>query len=629
MASYFLSRTLVPTMVKFLLAKEVDVYALLEAEHGDQPLTDAERADIESQRSKLGIIWRTHFAFNHVFEKLRNAYQRMLDWTLIHTRFTLTCFGIFILISACTAPFIGRDFFPDVDAGSFRLHVRTAPGTRLETTEATFGEVEKVIRKVIPADELVGILDNIGTPNGAFNLAFGDGSLTDVQDGEILVSLNQEHHKPTAMYRDKLRAVLRKQFPDSIFYFQASDIVNQILNFGLPAPIDIQISGRLAAANFATAQSIRAEVAKIPGAVDVHVHQVLYAPELRVNVDRVRAQQVNMTEQNVASSMLVSLSGSGTAQPNYWLNPVNGVNYIVAVQVPPFRLDSVDKLNNLPIAAVGATAAPLASNGGTPQAPTTQLLSNLAQIQHAASPGITNHYNVQPVYDVYASVQGRDLGGVYSDIEKILAGYTNENGKLSKGATLSVRGQVKSMQDSFTGLGLGMIFAVLLVYLLMVVNFQSWLDPFIILMALPGAACGILWMLFLTGTTFSVPSLMGAIMTIGVATANSILMVTFANDQRTLGMNSLQAASSAGFTRLRPVLMTALAMILGMLPMSLGMGEGGEQNAPLGRAVIGGLLVATATTLVIVPIFYSLLRKAPPSNMEEVATQDQEEFLHA
>ncbi|AFL89004.1 cation/multidrug efflux pump [Terriglobus roseus DSM 18391] len=623
MASYFLSRTLVPTMVKFLLAAEVEVYALAEAEHGDHPLTPTEKAEIEEKRRGLGAIWRTHFAFNRVFEAIRARYQRFLDWALAHTTFTLGCFGLFILISFCTIPFIGRDFFPDVDAGSFRLHVRCPPGTRLERTEEIFGQVDQTIRDIIPKEELGGILDNMGVPQG-FNLAFGDGSLTDVQDGEILVSLNAEHHKPTAGYRAKLREVLRKKFPEEVFYFQASDIVNQILNFGLPAPIDIQISGRLAQANYATAQQIAKAVSQVPGAVDVHVHQIMYAPELRVNVDRTRAQQVNLTEASVANSMLTALSGSGQAAPNYWLNPTNGVNYQVVVQVPLSQINSVASLNSLPITSGVSTGTPPQFNGGTPTPSNTQLLSNLAQIQHSASPGITNHYNVQPVYDVFVNKQGRDLGAVATDVNKVLKSFEP---KLSKGATMTVRGQVKSMQDSFTGLGLGMIFAVLLVYLLMVINFQSWLDPFIILMALPGAACGILWMLFLTGTTFSVPSLMGAIMTVGVATANSILMVTFANDQRSLGLNSLQAASAAGFTRLRPVMMTALAMILGMLPMSLGMGEGGEQNAPLGRAVIGGLLVATATTLVIVPIFYSLLRKAPPLGMQVDANTEQEEYF--
>ena len=625
MASYFLSRTLVPTMVQFLLAKEVGVYALAEAEHSaDHPLSAAELQELEQKRSRLGVIWRTHFAFNRVFEGIRGRYQRVLEWCLTHTRFALVCFGVFLLISFCTIPFIGRDFFPDVDAGSFRLHVRAPAGTRIEQTEEIFKQVETVIRANIPADELNVIVDNIGVPNGSFNLAFGDGSLTDVQDGEILVSLNEKHH-PTAGYRSKLRVLLRDKFPEDTFYFQASDIVNQILNFGLPAPIDIQISGRLATANYATAEAIRKDVANVPGAVDVHVHQVMYAPELRVSVDRTRAENVNLTEANVANSMLYALAGSGTATPNYWLNPQNGVNYSVVVQVPQYKLDSIDAINALPISGTAppANAASAAGvNGSNPgQA---QLLGNVAQIQHTTSPDITNHYNVQPVFDVYASVQGRDLGGVAGDISRILAKYNVQNGKLSKGATITVRGQVKSMEDSFTGLGLGMIFAVTLVYMLMVVNFQSWLDPFIILMALPGAACGILWMLFLTGTTFSVPSLMGSIMTVGVATANSILMVTFANDQRTVGLDGVQAAAAAGFTRLRPVLMTALAMILGMLPMSLGMGEGGEQNAPLGRAVIGGLLVATATTLIIVPIFYSLLRREPPHGVQVEANTERQ-----
>ena len=580
MASYLLSRTLVPTMVKFLLASEVDMYQQMEeGGHHEAP-------------ANAGLIWRIHFRFNASFERLRSRYHALLDWTLTHPKFTLGSFALFIAGTLCLIPFIGEDFFPQVDAGTFRLHVRAAPGTRIEEVEQVFAKVESTIREVIPPDELNTVLDDIGIPSGGFNLAFGDSSLTDVQDGEVIVSM-KEDHRPTAEYRQKLRKVLRERFPDTVFYFQASDIVNQILNFGLPAPIDVQISGRQTLPNYEIAQKMRAEIAKIPGAVDVHVHQVLYSPQLLVNVDRTRAQNLGMTEANVANSMLFALSGSGTAQPNFWLNPQNGVNYIVQVQVPQHQLDSVDSLRRMPITSGSGAAAP-------------QLLSNLATFQHGSSPAITNHYNVQPVFDVFATTEGRDLGGVQNEIDKIIAKYQ----KLAPpGATITVRGQVKSMRDSFVGLGLGMFFAVLLVYLLMVVNFQSWLDPFIILMALPGAACGILWMLFVTGTTFSVPSLMGAIMCVGVATANSILMVTFANDQRRAGMNAIQAASSAGFTRLRPVMMTALAMIIGMLPMSLGMGEGGEQNAPLGRAVIGGLLVATFTTLLIVPIFYSLLRK--------------------
>src|SRR6266851_1611412 len=597
LASYLLSRTLVPTMVKFLLASEGEMYQ------------DHEQGSHAELPAKANWIWRIHYRFNDAFEWFRARYRAALDWALGHAGFALGCFGLFIALSACLIPFIGQDFFPNVDAGTFRLHVRTPPGTRIEEVERIFSQVEATIREVVPASELSMVLDNIGIPSGTFNLAFGDGSLTDVQDGEILVALTEKHH-PTPQYREHLRDVLNQRFPDVTFYFQASDIVNQILNFGLPAPIDIQISGRQFYQNYALAQKIRQEVAGVPGATDVHINQVVYAPELRVNVDRSRAQMVGLTEASVANSMLYALAGSGQATPNYWLNPQNGVNYSVVVQTPQYQIDSVDAVKNIPVTgASGSASAAAQGNAGI----SPQLLNNLAQVEHTTSPSVTNHYNVQPVFDVFVNVRQRDLGGVSTDIDRIIE--TNRK-QLPTGVQLTVRGQVESMHESFTGLGLGMIFAVLLVYLLMVINFQSWLDPFIILTALPGAACGILWMLFLSGTTFSVPSLMGAIMTVGVATANSILMVTFANDQRSAGMNALEAASSAGATRLRPVLMTALAMIIGMLPMSLGLGEGGEQNAPLGRAVIGGLLVATVTTLLIVPIIYSRLRKDQPTTME-------------
>ncbi len=590
LASYLLSRTLVPTMVKFLLASELDMYQDHESEHATVP-------------DNAGWIWRVHYKFNSAFENFRKRYQRGLGWVLSHAGFSLGCFAMFAVISSCLIPFIGQDFFPQVDAGTFRLHVRAPAGTRIEEVENIFKRVEGTIRETIPQNELAMVLDDIGIPNGSFNLAFGDGSLTDVQDGEILVALDEKHH-PTDEYRRRLRTVLREKYPDVVFYFQASDIVNQILNFGLPAPIDIQISGRQFQQNYNIAQKIREEVTAVPGAVDVHLNQVIYAPELHVDVDRTRAQTIGFTQASVANSMLFALSGSGQSNPNYWLNPQNGVNYTVVVQTPQYKMDSVDALKAIPITTGTGMAAP-------------QLLSNLAQVNHTSSPAVTNHYNVQPVFDVFVNTQGRDLGGVAVDIDKILKKYEEHP---TPGTTISVRGQVKSMYESFIGLGLGMIFAVLLVYLLMVVNFQSWLDPFIILTALPGAMCGILWMLYLSGTTFSVPSLMGAIMTVGVATANSILMVTFANDQRAAGMTALEAAASAGATRLRPVLMTALAMIIGMLPMSLGMGEGGEQNAPLGRAVIGGLLVATFTTLLIVPLIYSRLRNGDSTalKMEEV-----------
>ncbi|RXH55225.1 efflux RND transporter permease subunit [Granulicella sibirica] len=598
LASYLLSRTLVPTMVKFLLASEVAMYQ----EHA--PFEDGMPDEGHgASAQKASIIWRVHFRFNAGFERMRAAYQRVLFWVLRHAGFALGCFALFAAISVCLIPFIGQDFFPQVDAGTFRLHVRTPPGTRIEEVEQIFVRVEAVIRQEIPANEMAMMLDDIGIPSGSFNLAFGDGSLTDVQDGEILLSLN-EKHRPTEEYRQRLRKVLHEKFPDMVFYFQSSDIVNQILNFGLPAPIDIQISGRQFDKNYALAQQIKRDATAVPGAVDVHINQVVYAPELHVNVDRSRAQIAGLTEGNVANSMLYALSGSGQATPNYWLNPQNGVSYSVVVQAPQYTMNSVAALRGIPITASGGGAA---NTGDTTTVRAPQVIGDVAEVQHTTSPGITNHYNVQPVFDVFVNTQGRDLGGVGTDIDRIVEHYKQH---LTPGTSLTVRGQVTSMHDSFTGLGLGMIFAVLLVYLLMVVNFQSWLDPFIILTALPGAACGILWMLFLSGTTFSVPSLMGAIMTVGVATANSILMVTFANDQREAGMNSLDAALSAGATRLRPVTMTALAMIIGMLPMSLGMGEGGEQNAPLGRAVIGGLLVATVSTLLIVPVIYSRLRKA-------------------
>jgi multidrug efflux pump subunit AcrB len=604
MASYLLSRTLVPTMVKYLLSSEVEMYQ--EHEPGEEHAAAPKNAN---------WIWRMHFRFNGAFESFRAWYRSVLDWVLGHAAFSLGCFAVFIAISACLLPFIGQDFFPDVDAGTFRLHVRAAPGTRIEEVERIFSGVDATIREVVPPKELGLIMDDIGIPAGGFNLAFGDGSLTDVQDGEVLVSLN-EGHRPTVEYRRKLREVLHTKFPDVTFYFQASDIVNQILNFGLPAPIDIQISGRAFYQNYEIAKKIRQEVAGVPGATDVHINQIVYAPEFRVNVDRSRAQTIGLTESNVANSMLYALAGSGQASPNYWLNPQNGVNYSVVVQTPQYQMDSIAKLTSIPVTAAN-TARGSSTDSSLLAAPGPQLLNNVARVDRNTSPAITNHYNVQPVFDVFAGAHGRDLGGVGRDIDKIIAKYQK---LVPPGTQITMRGQVKSMRESFTGLGLGMIFAVLLVYLLMVVNFQSWLDPFIILTALPGAACGILWMLFLSGTTFSVPSLMGAIMTVGVATANSILMVTFANDQRGAGMNAVEAAASAGATRLRPVLMTAFAMIIGMLPMSLGLGEGGEQNAPLGRAVIGGLIVATFTTLLIVPLIYSRLRshEIEKMHMEEV-----------
>lgn len=622
MASYLLSRTLVPTMVHYLLAQEAHLYQQGEHEHAGG-----------------GPIWRFHHAFNRRFEQMRGAYTGFLDWALDHKRTVAAVFVLFIAGSFMLAPMVGRDFFPTIDSGQMRLHARAPSGTRLEQTELIFAGIEKEIRDVIPQDELVNIVDNIGIPNGGFNLAFGDNPTIGTGDGDILISLNEEHHAPVALYTEQLRKRLNERFPDVVFFFEAANITNQILNFGLPAPLDVQVTGRDAPRNFAVARQLAARIAAIPGAADVHIHQTDDNPEIRVNVDRSKASQLGLTQRDVSSSMLISLSSSGQVAPNQWLNFANGVNYNVAVQTPIYRFLSLDDLMRTPISSnstavvsttadsLAGTAAMTESSTGSGPAKTTlaygnpgaqagraQLLSNLATVERAKTYGIVNHYNVQPVVDVYLNVDRRDLGGVGDQVMKVVA---QAQQKLPRGVTLNVRGQYKTMQDSFFRLGLGLVGAVALVYLLMVVNFQSWLDPMIILMAIPGAFAGIVWALFLTQTTFNVPSLMGAIMCIGVATANSILMVVFANDERMVGLGAREAALSAGATRIRPVLMTAMAMIIGMLPMALGLGEGGEQNAPLGRAVIGGLAVATLATLVIVPVFYSAVRKKPPVNYDE------------
>ncbi len=580
LASYLLSRTLIPTMVMYLLRDEAKLY------HEEGEFVD------ESHN----LVGRVHNGFNYLFERLRERYAATLAWALEHRRAVVIGFLAFCLGSFILLPFIGEDFFPAVDAGQFRLHVRAPAGTRLEETERLFGQVEDAIRRLVPRAELELVLDNIGLPSIGINLAYSDSATVSLSDGEILVALKAKH-RPTREYVKRLRRELRQQFPALTFFFQPADIVSQILNFGLPAPIDIQIVGRDQKGNYELARQIETRVSRIPGAADVHLHQVVDQPELRVNVDRTRAEQVGMSQRDVAGTLLTALSSSSQTAPNFWLNPENGVNYNVAVQMPQYKMDSVAALQNTPI-----TSPSSGSNSGTGP----QLLSNLAEVEHSTALAVVNHYNVQPTYDVYANVQGRDLGGVARAIDRVIA---DAQTKLPRGSTIVMRGQIESMRSSFVGLALGLLLAILLVYFLMVVNFQSWLDPFIILMALPGALAGILWMLFVTQTTISVPSLMGAIMCVGVATANSILLVTFANDRRLAGANALEAALAAGFTRLRPVLMTALAMVIGMLPMSLGLGEGGEQNAPLGRAVIGGLLIATFATLFFVPVVYSVLRR--------------------
>ncbi len=632
MASYFLSRTLIPTMVHYMLRSEVKLYALGEHEEGG-----------------TGLIWKAHYIFNRRFELLRASYGSLLHWCLDHRLPVLGAFFLFVGGSLCLAPLVGRDFFPTVDSGSMRLHARAPAGTRLEKTEQIFAAIENEIRQVVPPREIENIIDNIGIPNGGFNLAFGDSPTLGVSDGDILISLKGEDHGSTAEYTDRLRKRLNDKFPDVVFFFEAANITNQILNFGLPAPIDIQVLGRNAPSNYELARQIAAKVAQIPGAADVHIHQVVDYPAIDINVDRSKAGQVGLTQRDVATSLLISLSSSGQIAPTQFLDWRTGVSYGVAVQTPQYRMDSLDAVLRTPVSSpfnnVNSTTATSTAGSANPtnagvgagpnQSSTAygnpgvssgnpQLLSNMVTVGRSVAPAIVNHYNVQPVMDVYANVDRRDLGSVGAGVEKIVAEMTP---KLPRGTTIEVRGQLLTMQNSFYRLGLGMIFAVVLVYLLMAVNFQSWLDPFIILMALPGALAGIVWMLFITQTTFSVPSLMGSIMCIGVATANSILLVVFANDQRVEGMDARSAALAAGHTRIRPVVMTAAAMIMGMLPMALGMGEGGEQNSPLGRAVIGGLLLATLTTLFVVPLVYSLLRKNPPIDFERRIVEEEHEYL--
>ena len=593
LASYFLSRTLVPTMVHYMLGQEVPIYATEEAKHG-------------AHRKDLGWVWRVHFKFNDYFESFRERYRRLLQWSLHNRVLVLGLFAVFAVATSSLILIVGQDFFPYVDSGQMRLHVRCPAGTRIETTEQVFAQVEAEIRRIIPPDEVQLIIDDIGLPtgpNGGAAMAFSDTATISSSDGDILIALNPEKHGSTRQYMRRIRSELNAKFPQETFFFTAANMTTQILNFGLPAPIDVQIVGRDQVRNYEVAQRLLARIRQVPGIVDVHIQQEVDHPKFNVTVDRAKAQQFGLTQRDVAQSMLVSLGGSYQTAPNQWVNPANGVNYQVTVQTPQALIHSVETMKNTPVTSSGNMQ-------------NTQLLSNLASISRAASPALVSHYNSQPVYDIFCDADRRDLGGVAKDIQKILDEET-KSGRLPRGSWLVMRGQVETMRNSFLRLGIGAILAVIFVYLLMAINFQSWLDPFIILMALPGAFAGIVWMLFITQTTFSVPSLMGAIMAVGVGAANSILLVTFANDERATGKGSLEAALSAGYTRLRPVCMTALAMIFGMLPMALAVGEGGEQNAPLGRAVIGGLLFATLTTLFIVPIFYTMLRTKAPIDWDK------------
>jgi len=584
-ASYLLSRTLVPVLAAYLL-------------HGEQHEVNPDTGLSES-RVAQGWFGQLNSRFNDGYIAVRTRYTALLQSFLDERKRAFLLSALAVGTAFLVLPFVGRDFFPQVDAGQFRLHVRAAPGTRLETTKIIFSRVEAELRKIIPEREIELILDNVGRPAESFNFAFGDGATIGTFDGEILVALKEGQHGPTQEYIRQLRKELPSRFPDLTFYFQPADIVSQILNFGLPAPIDVQVAG-YDPANYDIARKVRQAIAGVPGVVDAHVHQVMEGPDIHLEIDRSRAAEFGLTQLDISNSLFVSLSSSAQVQPNFWLDPKMGITYAVAAQTPQYKLDSVAMLANTPVAV---------RTGGQPQ-----LLSNLASISHSVQPVVANHRNVQPVFDVYANVQHSDLGSVAAKIDEIVGGFRKQ---LAPGSEIVVRGQVESMREAFTRLGIGLTFAAVLVYLLMVVNFQSWTDPFIIITALPGAFTGIVWMLFLTQTTFNVPSLMGAIMSIGVATANSILLVTFANERMELGRTATQAAVDAGCTRLRPICMTALAMIIGMLPMALGFGEGGEQNAPLARAVIGGLTVATFATLFFVPLMFSVIHTRRDSTTEE------------
>jgi len=570
-ASYLLSRTLVPTMVMLLMKGQ---------HHGEPPA-----------HAKRSLLSRLNKAFDTRFEQVRRGYTLALSVLLAHRRNFSLAFMAFCVLSCGLFAALGRDFFPSVDSGQVRLHMRLPTGTRIEETARAADQVEAAIRELIPPEQLETVLDNLGVPNSGINLSYSNAGTIGTLDGEIQLAL-KEGHAPTPVIVDRLRHELPRRFPGIEFFFQPADIVTQILNFGLPAAIDVQFTGANVDGNAALAAQVAREIRKIPGAVDTHVHQRLDAPAINLDMDRARLQQVGLSAQNVGQNVLISLSGSSQTAPAFWLNPANGIVYNVAVQTPQYNVDSLDALLSMPVGTGGA-----AGSGSS-----TQLLGNLVQAAPARQAAISSRYNIQPAIDVFVSVQGTDLASVARQVQHIVDAVRP---KLPRGSQVVMRGQVQTMQDSFTGLLVGLAGAIVLVYLLVVVNFQSWIDALIIIAALPAALAGIAWMLFLTGTTLSVPALTGAIMTMGVATANSILMVSFARQRRDEGVPVLAAALEAGATRLRPVMMTALAMIIGMIPMALGLGEGAEQNAPLGRAVIGGLLFATVSTLLFVPVIFA------------------------
>ncbi|KVG39199.1 efflux RND transporter permease subunit [Burkholderia ubonensis] len=567
LASYVLSRTLVPTMAMLLF----------------RPQQASTGPDHSTSR-----FARIHHRFNHAFERLRASYIVLLSMLLVRRRFYAMCFLGFCVLSTGLVLALGRDFFPNADSGNIRLHMRAPTGYRIEETARLADQVERVVREVVPPDELGAIVDNLGQPISGINLSYSNAGTIGSLDGEILIAL-KPGHAPTQRYVETLRARLPERFPGAEFFFQPSDIITQILNFGQPAAIDVQVLGNDLASNMAIASRLMKKVRQIPGAVDAHVLQRNDQPTLVADMDRTRMQQLNLSAQNVAQNMLISLSGSAQTTPSFWVNPKTGVQYPLAIQTPQYDVGSVGDLLGTPVSA-GRTGAPL------------QLLGNLVQMRTASEPAVITHFNIRPAIDLYVSVEGRDLGSVASEIDRIV---WDARATLPRGTALTMRGQIETMRTSYLGLGAGVAMAIVLVYLLIVVNFQSWLDPLIIISAMPAALAGIAWMLFITGTHLSVPALTGAVMTVGVATANSILVVSFARQRLAAGAPPLTAALEAGATRIRPVLMTALAMIIGMVPMALGLGEGAEQNAPLGRAVIGGLLFATVSTLLFVPLVFA------------------------
>jgi multidrug efflux pump subunit AcrB len=571
LASYGLSRTLTPITIGLLLKGE---------HHG------AERA-----RTLFG---RFSAAFDRGFDRMRDGYVNLLTYLLRRRVIVPVILVLILSLGGTMLTLVGRDFFPLIDGGQIQLHVRAPAGTRIEETERIFQAVEDKIREIIPASERDLIVDNIGLPARAYNLAFADGSTIGINDGTILVAL-KEGHAPTAEYVKKLRVALPAAFPDVVFYFQAADIVTQILNFGLPAQIDVRTVGYDKATNLRVAKELQRRIAAIPGIADAHLQQEVDGPAFYATIDRTRAQQLNLNANAIATNLNVSLSSSEQVSPNFWTDPSSGIPYYIAVQTPEPKVASVNDLANTPVSGVVTPAGAVVPG----------LLSNVATLKRSTVPTNSNQSNVQPIYDVYASVQGHDLGGVATEINKIVADLQNE---LKPGNSIQIVGQIQSMNDAFRDLALGLVFAAVFVYLLMVVNYQNFGDPFVVILALPVTLCGIVTMLFITGTTLSVPSLMGAIMAVGVASANSILLVTFAREQQLAGWSAFESAISAGFTRIRPVLMTAAAMIVGMIPMAIG-GPGEEQNAALARAVIGGLLFATPTTLLIVPYLFAMLRK--------------------